>query len=239
VVNSFHSRQRGEQTTAEIIAAGGRAVHVWGSVAQAAHLQNIFREIDSRFGGSDFLVSNAGNGFIAPLKDVRPEHLLKAFHTNVVALHQAAMLGAGLMGRRGGGKIVAISSIGAHLSFDYFGCNGTAKAALECLVRYLAVELAPHNIQVNAVSAGVIDGEWLRQFPDRPRFEAVVPRQRLNSEQEILEALLFLLTHGGTNGASWTADAGAGLCICEPISARPRTRTAESPSPQRGTEHVR
>jgi NAD(P)-dependent dehydrogenase (short-subunit alcohol dehydrogenase family)/acyl carrier protein len=211
VVNSFHSRQRGEDTAGEIVAGGGRAVHLWGSVTNPAHLGQIFREIEGRFGGLDFFVSNASNGILAPLKDIQPEHWDRAFRTNVVALHQAALLAAPLMRRRGGGKIVAISSVGAQRYLDYLGCIGTVKAAVESLVRYLAVELGADNIQVNAVSAGPVYGELMEKYPDlerlRPRCENLVPRKRLNDEHEVAEAVTFLLNSSGMSGAVLLLDA--------------------------------
>jgi NAD(P)-dependent dehydrogenase (short-subunit alcohol dehydrogenase family)/acyl carrier protein len=220
-VNSFHSRQRGEDTTAEIVAGGGKAVHLWGSVANPAHLERVFAEIDSRLGGLDFLISNASNGVLAPLKDVTAEHWDRAFRTNVVALHQASLLAAERMRRRGGGRIVAISSNGSQRYLDYFGCMGPVKAAVECLVRYLAVELGPDNILVNAVSAGPVYGELLDRYPDRdrlrPRWEALVPRKRLNDEQEVAEAVQFLLTAAGLNGSVLAVDAGGGQRICGPV----------------------
>jgi NAD(P)-dependent dehydrogenase (short-subunit alcohol dehydrogenase family)/acyl carrier protein len=220
-VNSFHSRQRGEDTTAEIVASGGKAVHLWGSVANPAQLDRIFAEIDSRFGALDFLISNASNGILAPLKDVTTEHWDRAFRTNVVALHQAALLAAERMRQRGGGRIVAISSNGSQRYLDYFGCMGPVKAALECLVRYLAVELGPDNILVNCVSAGPVYGELLDRYPDRdrlrPSWEALVPRKRLNDEQEVAEAVQFLLTATGLNGSVLVLDAGGGQRICGPL----------------------
>src|SRR5205085_2083682 len=110
--------QRGDETTAEIVAAGGKAVHLWGSVVNPAHLQGIFQEIENRFGGLDFFVSNASNGILAPVAQIRPEDWDRAFRTNVIGLHQAALLAADQMRRRGGGKIVALSSIGAQRCLD-------------------------------------------------------------------------------------------------------------------------
>jgi enoyl-[acyl-carrier protein] reductase III len=218
-VNSFHSRQRGEETTAEIVAEGGKAAHLWGSVTNPAHLKEIFGQIDSRFGGLDFFVSNASNGILAPLKDMQPEHWERAFRTNVVGLHQGSLLAAESMRRRGGGKIVALSSIGAQRYMDYLGCIGTVKAAVESLVRYLAVELGSDNIQVNAVSAGPVYGELMEKYPDleklRPRCEALTPRQRLNDEQEVAEAVTFLLGSSGMSGSVLLLDAGG----CQRIRA--------------------
>jgi NAD(P)-dependent dehydrogenase (short-subunit alcohol dehydrogenase family)/acyl carrier protein len=212
VINSFHSRQRGEDTAAEIVAGGGQAVHLWGSVTNAAHLEQIFGEIERRWGGLDFLISNASNGILAPMKDIQPDHWDRAFRTNVVGLHQAALLAAPLMRRRGGGKIVALSSVGAQRYLDYLGCIGVVKAAVESLVRYLAVELGGDNIQVNAVSAGPVYGELMEKYPDleklRPRCEALTPRKRLNDEQEVAEAITFLLSSSGMSGSVLLLDAG-------------------------------
>ncbi|MCI0459605.1 MAG: SDR family oxidoreductase, partial [Gemmataceae bacterium] len=218
IVNSFHSRDQGEQTTAEAVARGGKAIHLWGSVANPAQLKRIFQEIETRFGGLDFFVSNAAAGVFAPLTEISPEHWERAYRTNVVALHQGSLLAAELMRRRGGGRIVALSSVGTHLCFQKFGCVGPVKAALECLVRYLAVELAPDGIQVNTVTAGPVYGELLDAHPGRPRWERLVPRQRLNSEEEVAESVLFLLTNSTMNGVSLVVDAAGSLRLCEPVS---------------------
>jgi NAD(P)-dependent dehydrogenase (short-subunit alcohol dehydrogenase family) len=218
IVNSFHSRDQGERTTAEAVASGGKAFHLWGSVANPAHLKRIFAEIDARFGGLDYFISNASAGVFAPLEHVTPEHWDRCFRTNVVALHQGSLLAAELMRRRGGGRIIALSSVGAQLCFDYFGCVGPVKAAVESLVRYLAVELAPDGILVNTVTAGPVKGELLDGYPGRPRWERLNPRQYLISEEEVVDPVLFLLTQGGMNGASLLLDAAGSLRICEPIS---------------------
>ena len=198
VVNSFHSRDRGEETAAEIVAAGGKAVHLWGSVAQPEQLKGLFAEIERRHGHLDFFVSNASNGIIAPLDQVTPEQWERAFRTNVVALHQGALHAARLMKPRGGGRIVCLSSPGAHQYIDQFGCMGPIKAALESLTRYLAVDLGSHNIQVNCVSAGPVYGDLLNHYPDHqrliPYWESITPGQRLGNEQSIARVVRFLLS---------------------------------------------
>src|SRR5205085_7117985 len=69
-----------------------------------------------------------------------------------------------LMQARGGGAIVSISSLGANrVMRDYF-LVGVSKAALEAVTRYLAVELAPHNVRVNAVSGGLVQTDALKSF---------------------------------------------------------------------------
>jgi enoyl-[acyl-carrier protein] reductase III len=198
IVNSFFSRERGEQVTADINARGGDAIHLWGSVANPKQLAGIMEEIDRRYGGLDFLVQNASNGLIAPIDQINETHWEKAFRTNVVALHQAALLALPLMKRRGGGKIVALSSPGAHSHIEHFGCIGPVKAAVESLVVYLAVELGQFNIQVNALSAGPLYGELMDSYPDSKRlvqhWEARAPDHRLGQEREISNVMMFLLS---------------------------------------------
>jgi enoyl-[acyl-carrier protein] reductase III len=198
VINSFHSRQQGIDTTMEIRERGGDALHVWGSVAKAEHLDALFGEVEARFGGLDFFVSSASNGMLARLEDVTPEHWEKAFRTNVVGLHQGALRAARLMRRRGGGKIVTLSSPAAHGYVDYFGCMGAVKAAVESLTRSLAVELADDNIQVNCVSPGPVYGELLDKWPESGRlvaqWEANTAYRRLCEARDVSNFVAYLLS---------------------------------------------
>ena len=198
VVNSFHSRSEGEQTTQQILADGGEATHVWGSVANAEQHEAIFQQIERRYGGLDFFVSNASNGIIAPLEYVSEAHWDRAFRTNVVGLHRGAMFASKLMRERGGGKILTISSPGAQRYIEHFGCMGPVKAAVESLVRYLSIELGPYNIQVNAISAGPIYGDLLRKYPEGerlvPYWESITLGNQLGNEKDLAESVMFFLS---------------------------------------------
>jgi enoyl-[acyl-carrier protein] reductase III len=198
VVNSFHSRQQGIATAEEIQAAGGEAVHLWGSVANTDHVETLFGEIESRFGGLDFFISSASNGMLARLEDITPEHWEKAFRTNVVGLHQSALRAARLMRLRGGGKIITMSSPAAHGYVDYFGCMGAVKAAVESLTRSLAIELARDNIQVNCVSPGPVYGELLDKWPESRRlvaqWESNTAYGRLCEARDVSHFVAYLLS---------------------------------------------
>ena len=196
VVNSFHSRDRGEATTAELVAEGRTAVHLWGSVAQPRHLDEMFDHIRERFGVLDIFVNNASNGLIAPLEHVTPEHWEKSYRTNVIALHQGAMRAAELMTR--GGDIASLTSPAAQKCTQLFGCQGTIKAAVEGLLRYLAAELSPRGIRVNAIAPGPIYGELLDRYPESSRlirlWESISPERRLRTEKEVAQFLVRYLT---------------------------------------------
>ncbi len=198
VVNSFHSREQGIRTAAEIQDAGGEAMHVWGSVANPDHVDTIFREVEERYGALDFFVSSASNGMLARLEDITVEHWEKAFRTNVVGLHQSAMRAAKLMRKRGGGKIITLSSPAAHGYVDYFGCMGAVKAAVESLTRSLAIELAKDNIQVNCVSPGPVYGELLQKWPESERlvkqWEGNTAYGRLCEARDVSHFVAYLLS---------------------------------------------
>jgi enoyl-[acyl-carrier protein] reductase III len=135
---------------------------------------------------------------LARLEDITPEHWEKAFRTNVVGLHQSALHAARLMRRRGGGKIITLSSPAAHGYVDYFGCMGAVKAAVESLTRSLAIELARDNIQVNCVSPGPVYGELLDKWPESSRlvaqWEANTAYGRLCEARDVSHFVAYLLS---------------------------------------------
>jgi len=213
IINSFHSRDQGEQAAEEINANGGSAVHLWGSVANPDHVDNMFDEIEHQF-GLDILVCNASDGRIGPFLELTHEDWERAFRTNVIGHHHCAVRAAKLMHPRGGGSIVTMSAVGAHQFIDGLGSQGVAKAAVESLTRYLACTLGPTGIRVNCVSGGPIYGELLDSFPDataaQNHWESMTPDGELCSPMDIARTIAFLVSDEarGINGAVWMADHG-------------------------------
>ncbi|MCP3098835.1 SDR family oxidoreductase [Myxococcus sp. K15C18031901] len=214
VVNSFHSREEGERTAQELLAAGGKALHLWGSVAQEEHLERMFASIGERFGGLDFLVCNASNGLIGPFDGITPRDWDKAFRTCITGTYECAMRARPLMARRGGGSIVTMSTSMSQRYMHDLGCQGVVKAAVESLTRYLAAELAPERIRTNCVSAGPVHGELLGMFPDAvgrvSRWEAATPGGVLCTADDVADVTELLLgpKTQRVNGAIWVVDAG-------------------------------
>ena len=213
LVNSFHSRDQGEQTVAEIRAQGGTAVHLWGSVANPEHVNNIFDQIEKEY-GLDILVCNASDGRIGSFLELNSDDWDRAFRTNVSGHHQCAVRAARLMKARGGGSIVTMSAVGAHQFIDGLGSQGVVKAAVESLTRYLACELGRLGIRVNCVAGGPVYGDLLSKFPDarstQDYWESIVPDGELCSPMDLAQTIAFLVSEEarGINGAVWMVDHG-------------------------------
>ena len=145
-------------------------------------------------GGLDLVVSNAASGVIRPALEVTAKHWDWTLDINARAFLLLAQRATPHLEARGGGSMVAISSLGAGRTLPNYILVGTSKAALEALVRYLAVELAP-KIRVNAVSGGVVETDALDAFPNRDamlRAGAANPVGRLVSPEDIAGAVAFL-----------------------------------------------
>ncbi|GAB4442324.1 MAG: enoyl-[acyl-carrier-protein] reductase FabL [Anaerolineae bacterium] len=200
VVNYFRNRAPAEATAADIHALGRRAVVVKANVGVNDELGALFDATEAAFGGLDILVNNAASGYNRPAMAQRVKGWEWTVNINVRAALFGAQRAARLMAPRGGGHIVNISSIGAHRVLPDYVVVGASKAALEALTRYLAVELAPFGVAVNAVSGGVVDTDALGFIPGiHERFGADLqgvvnrtPAGRLVTGEDIAAAVAFL-----------------------------------------------
>jgi enoyl-[acyl-carrier protein] reductase III len=144
-------------------------------------------------GPLDVLVHNAATGVIRPALETEDKHWDWTLNANARALLALTRVAAPAM--PSGASIVAISSLGSVRVLENYSLVGTSKAALEALVRYLAVELAPRGIRVNAVSAGVVDTGALDHFPNRDEMlasGAENPAGRLVTPDDVAGLVSFL-----------------------------------------------
>lgn len=213
IVNSFHSRDQGEQTAAEIRSQGGKAVHLWGSIANPDHVDDMFSQIEQEY-GLDILVCNASDGRIGSFSDLTQEDWDRAFRTNVSGHHQCAMRAAEMMRPRGSGSIVTMSAVGAHQFIDGLGSQGVVKAAVESMTRYLACELGRFGVRVNCVAGGPVYGELLSRFPEaqaaQNHWETITADGELCNPMDLARTIAFLVSDEarGINGAVWMVDHG-------------------------------
>ena len=178
-----------EAAADEIRAAGAEPILVRGNVAS----EKVVAEFASH-GPYAAVVHNAATGVIKPALETEDKHWDWTLNANARALLSLARACAPEMPN--GSSIVAVSSLGAQRVLENYVLVGTSKAALESVVRYLAVELSPHGIRVNAVSAGVVETEALDHFPNREQMLSAgktrTPAGRLVEPEDVAGAVAFL-----------------------------------------------
>jgi len=200
VVNFFRNRNPAEETAAQIRALGRRAEVVKANVGEEQGLEALFAATEATFGGLDIFIHNAASGYNKPALAQRPKGWDWTLNINAKAFLFGAQRAARLMAPRGGGYMVAISSPGSFRVLPEYVVVGASKAALEAVTRYLAVELAPQNIVVNAVSPGVVLTDALRHFstiqdPDLlERVAQATPAGRLVTPEDVAQVVGFLCT---------------------------------------------
>ena len=178
-----------EETSEELRKAGAEPLLLRGNVSSARVADEV-----AELGPFDAIVHNAATGVIRPAIETEDKHWDWTMAANARALLALARAAAPAM--KPGSSFVAISSLGSTRVLENYTLVGASKAALEALVRYLAVELAPRGIRVNAVSAGVIETEALEHFPNKEKMLAEgrerTPAGRLVEPGDVAEAVCFL-----------------------------------------------
>ncbi len=178
-----------EETAAELKQRGTEPILVRGNISST----RVAREV-GELGPLDVIVHNAATGVIRPALETEDKHWDWTLGANARALLSITRAAAPSMPE--GSAIVAVSSLGAQRVLENYILVGTSKAALEAVVRYLGVELAPRGIRVNAVSGGLVETDALEHFPNR---EAMLkagrertPAGRMVEPADIADAVLFL-----------------------------------------------
>ncbi len=194
VVNYVRHRKDAEATAAEVEKRGSRCLLVKANVSKEQDVAEMFDVIDETFGRVDVLVSNAASGVLKPALDLTGRHWDWAMNINAKALLTLVQKGLPLM--QEGTRVIAVSSLGSVRAVQNYTTVGASKAALESLVRHLAVELGPRGIRVNTVSAGAVDTDALKKFPNRDEILdkalARTPLGRLTKPEDVADVALFL-----------------------------------------------
>ena len=161
----YNSSDEATALVNEITRSGRRAIAVQANVADQTSVKEMFAQFREHFSQLDFLISNAASGVLKPAMQMSTKHWRWCMETNALALNHLVAEGRGMMAP--GSRVIALSSLGAHRAIPNYAFIGASKAALEALVRSLSLELAPEGICVNTVSAGVVDTDALKHFPNR------------------------------------------------------------------------
>ena len=210
-----NNHEEAEAVCTAIRQVGRRALALQADVSDPEVVTEIFGTLRQEFGRVDLLVSNAAVGVLRPALELTLKHWRRCLETNALALNLLAQQAVPIM--PAGGRIIALSSLGAWRAIPQYAFIGASKAALESLVRSLAQELGPKGIRVNAVSAGVVDTDALKYFPNREQLLAEYGRRTPAGPTLTAEAvadavyLLCLPEAGMITGHTLVVDGG--YCI--------------------------
>jgi NAD(P)-dependent dehydrogenase (short-subunit alcohol dehydrogenase family) len=148
---------------------GVEAIGVPTHSGRVEELERLLKAASERFGGIDILVNNAAtNPYFGPLSGADERAWTKTLEVNLLGYAHASRLAVKSMTSRGGGKIVNVTSIAAERPLPGLGVYGASKAAVSAMTRALALELAPVNIQVNALAPGIIRTRFSRALWEGP-----------------------------------------------------------------------
>jgi enoyl-[acyl-carrier protein] reductase I len=197
--------ERLEENVRELSAALTDPLILPLDVTDDAQIARVFDEIDRKFNGLDFVVHGAAyasrDDLVNPFVQTTRDGFKMALDVSAYSLIALARAALPLMEKRGGGSIVTLTYLGSERVFETYRVMGVAKAALESTVRYLAADLGPKNIRVNAISAGPIKtlaaagvpgfSNILQIYRDR------APLRRTVDTSEVADAAIFLLSDAG------------------------------------------
>ena len=220
VVNYFRNPQPAQEIAGRIRSLGRKALLVKANMGEPADIDRLFEAIEQEFHGLDIFIHNAASGYNRPVMEQRLKGWEWTMNINARSLLLAAQQAVPLMQKRGGGAMVTLSSPGAGRVLPDYVVVGASKAAIESITRYLAVELAPQNIVVNAVAPGMVITEALQHF-EMVRTDAhlaehaveVTPAGRLVTPEDIAEVVAFLCSPAASmiRGQVITVDGGASI----------------------------
>jgi enoyl-[acyl-carrier protein] reductase III len=194
IVNFFRHRDAAQETANDIEALGVKTEIIRANVGDPAKIDEMFDMIGNKFGRLDILISNAASGVARPVMDIDIKAWDWTMNINARALLLCTQRAARLMDGRGG-KVVSISSLGSFLAWPTYAVVGVSKAALEALTRYLAIELAPQGICVNAVAASAVETEALKFYVKEGLVKDshhVTPAGRMVIPEDVANVVAFL-----------------------------------------------
>jgi glucose 1-dehydrogenase len=216
VVNYLHDADGAEKTRAAVTAEGGEAIVVHADVMDEEQVASLFDQAVETFGSVDILMNNAGvDASGTPVAELSTEVWDRAIRTNVYGPFFCCRRFAQLrLAAGGGGKIINVSSVHAdnpNAGGSDYDCS---KGAIRMLTRTLALELAPHNINVNSLEPGMVLTPFNQPAIDDPKLleEQVqsIPMKRAAQPAEIAKLAVFLASSDAdyVTGASYVMDGG-------------------------------
>ncbi|MBP2472371.1 enoyl-[acyl-carrier protein] reductase III [Crossiella equi] len=220
VVNYKKNTELAEETAKLVEQAGGQAITVAADVEQPEELEKLFGAVESEFGRLDHFVCNAAAAAFKQVMDLKAHHLDRTHAMNVRPFVLGAQHAVRLMDN--GGRIVALSSYGSIRAYATYAALGSAKAAIESYIRYMAVEFADRGINVNGVNGGLIQSDSLEYFYGVPGMAPIdtvlrkIPKRRPGTVQEVADTVAFLLSPASEYITGQTLVVDGGLSVVAP-----------------------
>lgn len=193
-INYFRNHKEARKVEAEVEALGVRCIRIAAHLAEADQVQKLFKAVSDEFGHLDILINNAASGVQRSAMELEEKHWDWTMNINTKAPWLCTQAAVPLM--KTGGRVVNISSLGSSRVFPLYLSVGVSKAGLEAVTRYLAVELAPMGISVNAVSGGYVATEALEHFPNADDMlniaRSKTPGDQLLTPEDMAKTVAFL-----------------------------------------------
>jgi enoyl-[acyl-carrier protein] reductase III len=229
VVNYRRDDAAAAEVVADIRAAGGHATAVQADVADPDAVAAMFEQVRDEHGRLDVLVANAAASAFKPLTEIREHHVDKTMAITVTGFLRLVQQALELMGP--GGRVVAVSGWDSFRVLPGHGLLGAAKAAMEALVKYLAVELGERDVSVVGVCPGPVDTDSFRFYAgdDWDDYErhwvGQTPRGRFPGPDEIAEVLEFFASPASRwiTGQTVVVDGGLSLTTM-PLNSKDAAR---------------
>lgn len=216
ILNYLRNEEAAHETEKVLKSQGSRVLLAQANVGNPKEVEDLVELAAKTFGKIDVLIHNAALGAFKPVSQLRVNQWDLSLDVNAKAFLVLAQAAVPFMEKQGG-SMIALSSLGSHRYIPNYGAIGVSKAALETLVRYLAVELAPKKIRVNAVSGGLVDTDATRSFPHQELFKKEVikrtPAGRIGNPEDLAKVVIFLASPEAEwiYGQTMTADGGLSL----------------------------
>jgi enoyl-[acyl-carrier protein] reductase III len=218
VVHYLRKQSAADEVVALVEKLGQQAVAIKANLAEADKIESLFGQIEARFGRCDILIGNAATGTPRDILDLTDKHWDWTMDVNARSILRCVQQAAPMMEKNGWGRIVTISSPGSTQVLPHYAAIGLSKAVVEALTRYLAVDLAPKGIIVNAISPGLVNTDAITAFP--VDLQAVIeyamgrtPAGRLVTPEDVAGVVAFLCSDAAAMivGQILTVDGGYGL----------------------------
>lgn len=194
--NYLRNHKAAADSKKEIEALGVKCVAVRAHLGDTDKIDEMFKNISTEFKTLNILINNAASGVQKRANELQPKHWDWAMNINARAPWICSIKASELMHE--GGNIINITSEGSRTVLPYYLSVGTSKAALESLTKYLAVELAEKNINVNAISGGYIETGAFDSFPNKQSMSEATTKTlsgRKMTAQDIANVAVFLCTN--------------------------------------------